>query len=155
MILGGVKFKSGNMCARASTPPFIQRGRIVDRLYKLKYDAPFIPFWILTKDKRHYLINRPQDLAFPPDRTGLLFVIWHGGKCTVLKFSQVSLLKPKKRPLSRHVRHWRTFFPLGREKISPDTARRLSEIRYQWNRTGLLAVGSPLRAKASRGAATT
>src|SRR6516162_2546341 len=95
MILGGVKFKSGNMCARASTPPFIQRGRIVDRLYKLKYDAPFIPFWILTKDKRRYLIKRPQDLAFPPDRTGLLFVIWHGGKCTVLKFSQVSLLKPK------------------------------------------------------------
>jgi hypothetical protein len=40
------------MSAPASTSPFAQRGRTIDSLYKLKYDAPFVPFRIVTKDKR-------------------------------------------------------------------------------------------------------
>ena len=83
------------MSAPVSTSPFAQRGRTIDSLYKLKYGAPFVPFRIVTKDKGRYLINRPQDLAFPPDRKGFMFVIWRGGKCTVLKFADVTLLKPK------------------------------------------------------------
>jgi hypothetical protein len=83
------------MCARASTSPFARRGRRIDILYKLKYDAPFVPFRIVTKNKRRYLINRPQDLAFPPDREGLMFVIWRNGKCTALKFADVTRLEPK------------------------------------------------------------
>jgi hypothetical protein len=83
------------MFVRTSTSQFASRGRAIDILYKLKYDAPFVPFWIVTKNKRRYSINRPQDLAFPPDRKGLMFVIWSGGKCTVLKFADVTLLKPK------------------------------------------------------------
>ena len=81
------------MSAPASTSPFTQRGRTIDSFYKLKYDAPFVPFRIVTKDRRRYLINRPQDLALPPDRTGQMFAIWHAGKCTVLKFDDVKLLK--------------------------------------------------------------
>ncbi|MGA8655625.1 MAG: hypothetical protein WB586_05700, partial [Chthoniobacterales bacterium] len=38
---------------------------------------------------------RPQDLAFPPNGQGQMFVIWRGGKCTVLKFDDVTLLEPK------------------------------------------------------------
>ena len=67
----------------------------INILYKLKYGAPFVPFRIVTKNKRRYLINRPQDVAFPPDRKGLTFVIWRSGKCTVLKFADVTLLEPK------------------------------------------------------------
>jgi len=84
-----------SMSTRASMSPFTQCDRMIDTLYKLKYDVPFIPFRIVTKNKRRYLINRPQDIAFPPDRTGRMCVIWRDGKCAVLKFDEVSLLKPK------------------------------------------------------------
>ena len=83
------------MRARTSTPPVARRGQTIDILYKLKYDAPFVPFRIVTKNKRRYFINRPQDLVFPPDRKGLMFVIWRSGKATVLKFADVALLEPK------------------------------------------------------------
>jgi hypothetical protein len=82
------------MSVCASTSSFNPRGHIFDSLYKLKYDAPFVPFTIVTKNRR-YSINRPQDLAFPPNGKGQMFVIWHAGKCTVLKFDDVKLLKPK------------------------------------------------------------
>jgi hypothetical protein len=48
---------------------------MIDRLYKLKYDAPFVPFTIVTKNKRRYSIKHPQDLAFPPNGKGQMFVI--------------------------------------------------------------------------------
>ena len=83
------------MSACASTSPFLPRGHTLDILYRLKYKAPFVPFRIVTKSKRRYSINRPQDLAFPPDRKGQRFVIWHAGKCTVLKFDDVALLELK------------------------------------------------------------
>ena len=78
----------------ASTLSLRARDRTIDILYKLKYDSPFVPFRIVTKNKRRYSINRPQDLAFPPDRKGEMFVIWRSGKCTVLKFDDVIFLKP-------------------------------------------------------------
>jgi hypothetical protein len=83
------------MSACALTLPLCPRDRTIDILYKLKYDAPFVPFGIVTKNKRRYSINRPQDLAFPPDRKGAMFVIWRSGRCIVLKFDDVILLKPK------------------------------------------------------------
>jgi hypothetical protein len=89
------------MSARRSTSPFTPRVHIFDSIYRLKYDAPFIPFTIMTKDKRRYSINRPQDLAFPPDRKGEMFVIWRAGRCTVLKFDDVDLLKPQAPPRGR------------------------------------------------------
>jgi hypothetical protein len=81
------------MSVCASTSRFGPRGRTIDILYKLKYDAPFVPFRIVTKNKRRYSINRPQDLAFPPNGQGQMFVIWRSGKCTVLKFDDVTLLE--------------------------------------------------------------
>ena len=71
------------------------------KLYKLKYDSPFIPFWIVAKDKRRRLVNRPQDLALPPNGQGRMLAVWHAGKCTVLKFEDIDLLKPKQRLSSR------------------------------------------------------
>ena len=87
--------KSDMMIASASTSPLTPRGPTIDIIYKLKYDTPFVPFTIVTKSKRRYSINRPQDLAFPPNGQGQMFVIWRGGKCTVLKFDDVTLLEPK------------------------------------------------------------
>jgi hypothetical protein len=83
------------MNASASRSSFTARSRIFDRLYKLKYDAPFVAFTIVTKNKRRYPIKRPQDLAFPPNGKGQMFVIWRAGKCKVLKFDDVSLLEPE------------------------------------------------------------
>ena len=73
---------------------------MIDRLYRLKHDAPFVPFGILTKSGRRYSINRPQDLGLPPDRKGGMFVIWQGGKCVVVKFSQVDSLRTIEPPES-------------------------------------------------------
>ena len=73
---------------------------MIDRLYRLKHDAPFVPFRIVTKSGRRYSINRPQDLGLPPDRKGRMFVIWQSGKCAVVKFSQVDSLRPKEPPES-------------------------------------------------------
>ena len=64
-----------------------------ESLYRLKYSAPFSPFRIITKDNCCHSIRRPQDLAFPPDRRGLVFVVWQGGEGTVVRFSDVSLLE--------------------------------------------------------------
>jgi len=58
------------------------------------HDAPFVSFGVLTKSGRRYSINRPQDVGLPPDRKGGMFVIWQGGKCVVVKFSQVDSLWP-------------------------------------------------------------
>jgi hypothetical protein len=44
------------MCARA-TSPFARRGRTIDIVYKLKYDAPFVPFRIVTKNRKRYSIS--------------------------------------------------------------------------------------------------
>jgi hypothetical protein len=54
---------------------------MIDRLYRLMHDAPFVSFGVLTKSGRRYSINRPQDPGLPPDRKGAIFVIWQGGKC--------------------------------------------------------------------------
>lgn len=83
------------MNASASRSRITDLGRMFDKLYKLKHDAPFIPFRIVTKTRRRYSIDRPQDLTLPPNGKGLMFVIWHAGKCTVLKFEDVKFLKPK------------------------------------------------------------
>jgi hypothetical protein len=110
------------MSVCASTLPLCPRDRTIDILYKLKYDAPFVPFGIVTKNKRRYSINRPQDLAFPPDRKGEMFVIWRSGKCIVLKFDDVILLKPKIGP-SRHFIPATTPRPLVQKRRSLDQSR--------------------------------
>ena len=69
-----------------------------DKLYKLKHDAPFIPFCTITKSRRRYSIDRLRDLALPPNDKGQMFGIWCRGKCIVLKFGDVKLLEPEQTP---------------------------------------------------------
>jgi hypothetical protein len=62
-----VRLKSRGLNASMSRSRSSKR-RMIDRLYRLKHDAPFVPFGVLTKSSRRYSINRPQDLGLPPDR---------------------------------------------------------------------------------------